>query len=180
MISMMRKKRSLRDLDDEEETKSSEPPKIDGEAPLLPALHAEGSQSLNRDPIASNLFKDGRELTLVSERHKFKSPNSSPKKNEEASGENLPRSGVNARHGSFDSTDDEDDSSSIPAVASSTEKGSKEIIDVSTTVREVIRKGGSSLDNLQWSSQLAKNLAEGERRTKSPPGTPQSHECIGG
>ncbi len=67
---------------------------------------------------------------------------------------------MNARHGSFDSTDDEDDSSSIPVVASSTEKGSKEIIDVSTTVREVIRKGGSPLDNLQWSSQLAKNLAE--------------------
>ena len=39
------------DLEDEEEMKSSEPPKIDGEASLLPALHAEGSQSLNRDPM---------------------------------------------------------------------------------------------------------------------------------
>jgi hypothetical protein len=83
----------------------------------------------------------------VSERHKFKAPSSSPK--------------MNARHGLYDSTDEGDDSSPTSAVG---------------TVREVIRKGGSPLDNLQWSSQLAKNLAEEERNTKSPPGTPQSHE----
>ena len=84
---------------------------------------------------------------------------------------------MNARWGSFESTDDEDDSSPGPAIASSTDKVLREIIEVSTAVREVIRSGGSPQDNLQWSSHLAKNLAEGARRAKSsPPGTPQSHE----
>ena len=123
------------DEPEDEEMKSSDPPKVDGEDSPLPALHAENTLANNRAG-----------LLPASERHKFKAPSSSPK--------------INARHGEYDSTD-EDDSSPTSAVE---------------TVKEVIRKGGSPLDNLQWSSQLAKNLAEGERNTKSPPGTPQSLE----
>ncbi len=51
-----------------------------------------------------------------------------------------------------------------------------EIIEVSTAFREVIRSGGSPEDNSQWTSHLAKNLADGQRREKSPIGTPQSHQ----
>jgi hypothetical protein len=97
------------DLDDEEETKSSDPPRIDGEDPLRPALHAV-------DTLANNQTR----LVLVSERHKFKAPSSSPK--------------MNTRRGLYDSTDEDDDSSPTSAVG---------------TVKEVIRKGGSPLDNLK-------------------------------
>ncbi len=48
-------------------------------------------------------------------------------------------------------------------------------MEVSTALRESIRSGGIP-ENAQWTSHLAKNLAEGTRRAKSPPGTPQSHE----
>ena len=61
-------------------------------------------------------------------------------------------------------TDDEDDSAPASAVG---------------TVKEVIRKGGSPIDNLQWSSQLAKNLAKEDTNKRSPPGTPQSRELEG-
>jgi hypothetical protein len=55
------------DREDEEETKSSEPPKIEREDSLFPALHAEDSLSNNQTG-----------LVPVSERHKFKKPSSSP------------------------------------------------------------------------------------------------------
>jgi hypothetical protein len=156
------------DLGDEEETRSSDPPKIDGKDSLLPAMHAEDYQSFNRDSMANNFSIDGRERALVSERHKFKSPNLSPKNDGEASGENNPGSGV--------TTDDEDDSSPPPALESSTEKVLDDIIEGTNAYSEFIRSGGVPENNEQWTSDLAKNLAEGTRRTKSPPGTPRSHE----
>ena len=67
------------------------------------------------------------------------------------------------------------DSSPPPALVCSTEKALKDIMEVSTALRESIRSGGIP-ENAQWTSHLAKNLAEGTRRAKSPPGTPQSHE----
>jgi hypothetical protein len=88
------------DLDGEEETKSSNPPNIDGESTPLSALYAEDSQSFNRDPMASNFSNVRREEASVSERHRFKSPNSSSKLDGEASVGNNPGSGV--------TTDDED------------------------------------------------------------------------
>jgi hypothetical protein len=108
------------DLDDEEETKSSDPPSIDGEDSHLSALHTEDSQSFNRDSMASNFSNDRREKASVSERHRFKSPNSSPKLDGEASVGNNPGSGV--------TTDDEDDTSPPPALASRAEKIRDEFI----------------------------------------------------
>ncbi len=84
--------------------------------------------------MASNFSNDRRELVLVSERHRFKSPNSSPKFDGEASVGNNPGSGV--------TTDDEDDTSPPPALASSAEEIMDEIIEVSTALRESIRSGG--------------------------------------
>ena len=74
------------------------------------------------------------------------------------------------------STDEDDDSSPSPAHASSTEKILDEIIEDTTAYREYIRSGGVPENNEQWTAHLAKNLAEETRRTKSPPGTPRSHE----
>ena len=51
-----------------------------------------------------------------------------------------------------------------------------DIIEGTNAYREYIRSGGVPENNEQWTSHLAKNLAEGTRRTKSPPGTPRSHE----
>ncbi len=51
-----------------------------------------------------------------------------------------------------------------------------EIIEGSTAYREHIRFGGAPENNEQWLAHLAKNLAGEKRRTKSPPGTHQSHE----
>ena len=51
----------------------------------------------------------------------------------------------------------------------------KNIVEVSTSFRESIRSGGIP-ENAQWTSHFARNLTEGTRRSKSPPGTPQSHE----
>ena len=155
------------DLEDEDETKSSEPPKIVGEESPLPALHAEETRSNNPS-----------ELVSVSDRHKFKSSNSSPKKNGEASGGNFPRLEMNARHGACVDTDDEGESSSPSSSSSTSGKIRNDTDAVSTSHKEStsIRFGGIPLDNAQWTSHLARNLAEGTRRTKSPPGTPQSHE----
>ncbi len=83
---------------------------------------------------------------------------------------------MNAQHGSCESTDEDDDSSPSPVHASSTEKILDEVIERFTAYREYIRSGGAPENNEQWIAHLAKNLAEGTRRTKSPPGTPQSHE----
>jgi hypothetical protein len=119
--------------------------------------------------MANNFSNDGRERALVGERHKFKSPNLSPKNDGEASGENNPGSGVTA--------DDKDDTSPPPALASSTEKALNDIIEGTTAYREYIRLGGMPESNAQWTSQLATNHAEETRRAKSPPGTPpRSHE----
>jgi hypothetical protein len=126
--------------------------------------------------LPTNPFEDGRAYSFVSEQKGGKDPNLSPKNAGENSGEKQPSSGVNPRWGSFESTDDEDDSSSVPALASSTENVLDEIIEVSTSIREAIRSGGFPENNAQWTSHLAKNFAEGARRAKSPPGTPQSHE----
>jgi hypothetical protein len=139
------------DSDDEEETKSSNPPKIDGENTLPPALRAEDSLA-NRQTG----------LVPVSERHKFKTPSSSAK--------------MNARHGLCESTDEDDDPSPSPVHASSTEKILDEVIERTTAYREYIRSGGVPENNEQWTAHLAKNLAEETRRTKSPPRTRQSHE----
>jgi hypothetical protein len=127
------------DLDDEEDLPL--PSKIDGEDSLLPALHAEDSQSFNRDSMASNFSNDGRERVLVSDRHKFKSPNLSPKNDREASGENNSGSGV--------TTDDEEYTSPPPALASSTEKVLNDIIEGTTAYREYIRSGGMPESNAQ-------------------------------
>ncbi len=71
------------DLEDEEETKSSDPPKVDGEDSPLPALHAENTLASNRTG-----------LHPVSEKHRFKEFSSSPE--------------INAIHGACDDTDEED------------------------------------------------------------------------
>jgi hypothetical protein len=123
------------DLEDEEETKSSEVPSLLGKPSLLPALNAESSHPLNRDKISSIPPKEVTGITSVSNRHDFNSPSSSPKRIGETSGGSSPRSGA-------------------------------------TT----IRSGGIPEKNEQWTAQLAKNLAGDMRRSKSPPGTPQSHE----
>jgi hypothetical protein len=51
-----------------------------------------------------------------------------------------------------------------------------EIIEGTTAYREHIRSGGVQENNVHWTSHLAKNLAGETLRTKSPPGTPRSHE----
>jgi hypothetical protein len=134
-------------------------------------LYKQGHISEVKQPgstaLPTNPFKDGREWAFVSERHKFKSPSSPPKFDGEASGGNDPGSGV--------TTDDEDDSSPPPALVRSTEKASKDIMEVSTALRESIRSGGIP-ENAQWTSHLAKNLDEETRRIKSPPGTPLFQE----
>jgi hypothetical protein len=71
------------DSNDEEETKSSDPPKIDGKDSPLPALHAENTLASKRAG-----------LPPVSERHQFKESSSSPE--------------INAIHGECDDTDEED------------------------------------------------------------------------
>jgi hypothetical protein len=146
------------DLEDEEETKSSPP---------LPALHAEDSQPNNQCG-----------LVPASDRHKFKSFNLSLEGIGEPSGENFPRLEMNAKHGACVDTDDEDESSSPSSSSSNIAKIMTDTDAVSTAHKEStsIRSGGIPLDNAQWTSHLARNLAEGTRRTKSPPGTPQSHE----
>ncbi len=98
----------------------------------------------------------------MSERHKFKTPSATAK--------------TNGMHGLYESTDEDDDSSPSPVHASSTEKILDEVIERTTAYREHIRSKGVPENNEQWTAHLAKNLAEGTRRTKYPPGTRQSHE----
>ena len=114
----------------------------------------------------------------MSDRHKFKNFNLSLKGIGEPSGENFPRLEMNAKHGACVDTDDEDESSSPSSSSSNIAKIMNDTDAVSTAHKEStsIRSGGIPLDNSQWTSHLARNLAEGTRRTKSPPGTPQSHE----
>ena len=127
------------DLEDEEETKSSEGPSLDGKSSLLPALNAVSSHPLNHSLLSSNSPEKGTGIFPVSNRHDFKSPSPSPKRIGETSGGSSPRSGA-------------------------------------TT----IRSGGIPENNEQWTAQLAKNLAGDMRRSKSPPGTLQSHELEDG
>jgi hypothetical protein len=111
--------------DDEEETKSSDPPRIDGEDSLSPALQAVNTLANNRT-----------RLVPVSNRHKFKMPSSSSK--------------VNAAHGPYESTDEDDDESPSPDHASSTVRVLDEIIEDTTAYREHIRSGGAPENNEQW------------------------------
>ncbi len=80
--------------------------------------------------MTSNFSNKGSERTLVSERHRFKSPNSPSKLDGEASEGNNPGSDV--------TTDDEDDSSPPPALVCPTENALKDIMEVSTALRESI------------------------------------------
>jgi hypothetical protein len=98
--------------------------------------HISEVEQLGFTALPTNPFKDGREWAFVSERHKFKSPNSPPKFDGEASGGNNPGSGV--------TTDDEDASSPPPALVCSTEKALNDIIEVPTAPRESIRSRGNN------------------------------------
>jgi hypothetical protein len=133
------------DEPEDEEIKSSYPPKIAGEDSPPSALHAVSTLANNRTLVD----------IPVSKRHDFKMPSPSS---------------------SSVTTDEEDEKSPSLDHASSTEKRLGETIEGTTAYREFIRSGGAPESNEQWLAHLAKNLAGDKRRTKSPPGTPQSRE----
>ncbi len=82
------------DREDEEETKSSEGSNLVGKPSLHPALNAESSHPLNHDMMSIISPKRIAGMAPVSDCHKFKSPNPSPKRVGETSGGSSPRSGT--------------------------------------------------------------------------------------
>jgi hypothetical protein len=126
------------DLEDEEETKSSDPPKIDGEDPLPPALRAEDS-----------LANSQTGLVPVSKRHKFKTPSSTAK--------------INAIHGLYESTDEDDDSSPSPFMQAALRKYWTKLLNVpppteNTFDLEVLQRTTSN-DSLIWQRILLRERA---------------------